>query len=339
MKNYILKDENAVYYECGFSCDNEIFIKLGSESYFITDSRYTLEAEASIKNAQVIEAKKDLISTAKKLLKNIKEISFDPNDWSVADFAKLSQDLKMSFKHAPNFSHQKRIIKSQKEIKIVKKAVLLGAEAFDSFAFHLQESGLNKSEKWLFFDAIEKFKKHGKYDLSFDPIVAFNENAAKPHALPSKKKLDYQDLILVDAGLKYKRYCSDRTRTASFSQDISFVKEQKFSSKKEQKIYDTVLKAQERAIKKVKPGIKARKIDQAAREVIEKAGFGKFFIHSTGHGVGLDIHEMPYISKKSETILEENMIFTIEPGIYIPHKFGVRVEDMVCVTSNGVEIL
>ncbi len=339
MKNYLLKDENAVYYECGFSCDNEIFLKLGDEAYFITDSRYTLEAKANIKNAEVIEAQKDLISTAKKLLKKVKKISFDPTDWSVSDFEKLSNDLKTSFKQKPNFSHQKRIIKSDKEIKTIKKAVSLGAEAFDSFALHLQEHGLNKSEKWLFFDAIEKLQKHGKYDLSFDPIIAVNENAAKPHALPSKKRLNYQDLILVDAGLKYKRYCSDRTRTANFSKDISFSKEQKFSSKKEQKIYDTVLKAQEAAIKRVKPGIKAKKIDQAAREVIEKAGFGKYFIHSTGHGVGLDIHELPYISKKSEIILEENMIFTIEPGIYIPNKFGVRIEDMICVTSNGMELL
>ena len=339
MKNYLLKDENAVYYECGFSCDNEIFIKLGDEAYFITDARYTLEATASIKNAKVIEAEKDLISSAKKLLKNIKKISFDPNDWSVADFAKLSQDLKTSFKHEPNFSHQKRIIKSKKEIKIIKKAASLGTKAFDAFALHLQQHGIEKSEKWLFFDAIEKFQKHGKYDVSFDPIVAINENSAKPHALPSKKKLNYQDLILVDAGLKYKRYCSDRTRTSPFSQEISFSKNQKFGSKKEQKIYDTVLKAQEEAIKRVKPGIKAKKVDQAAREVIEKAGFGKFFIHSTGHGVGLDIHELPYISKTSEIILEENMIFTIEPGIYLPTKFGVRIEDMVRVTSDGVEIL
>ncbi len=339
MKNYLLKDENAVYYECGFSCDNEIFIKLGDEAYFITDSRYTLEAKASIRNTQVITAPKDLISSAKKILKNVKKISFDPHDWSVADFQKLSQDLKTTFKPKENFSHQKRIIKSKEEIKIIKKAVSLGAKAFDSFALHLQKRGITKSEKWLFFDAIEKFQKHGKYDLSFDPIVAIDENSAKPHALPSKKELNYQDLILVDAGLKYKRYCSDRTRTAMFSENISFSKEQKFSSKKEQKIYDTVLKAQEAAIKKVKVGIKAKKIDQAAREVIEKAGFGKFFIHSTGHGVGLDIHELPYISAKSEIILEENMIFTIEPGIYLPNKFGVRIEDMVCVTSNGMELL
>ncbi len=339
MKNYLLKDENAVYYECGFSCDNEIFIKLGNEAYFITDSRYTLEAKEHIKNAEVIEAEKDLISTAKDLIKRVKKISFDPNNWSVSDFTKLSEDLKTSFKHEANFSHQKRIIKSEKEIKIIKKAVSLGAKAFDKFALHLQKKGVDKSEQWLFFDAIEKFQKHGKYNLSFDPIIALNENAAKPHALPSKKRLNYRDLILVDAGLKYKRYCSDRTRTASFSKNISFSKEQNFSSKKEQKIYDTVLKAQESAIKKVKAGIKAKKIDQAAREVIEKAGFGKFFIHSTGHGVGLDIHELPYISQKSEIILEENMIFTIEPGIYIPNEFGVRIEDMIQVTSNGMEIL
>ncbi len=341
LHNYILRNENALYYECGFSCDNAIFIKLGAEAFFITDPRYTLEATESIKGAEVVEAERDLYQKAVEILKDAKisELHFDPNDWSVAAFEKLSCSLDITFTQAPNFSQKKRIIKSSHEIAIIKQAAILGAAAFDAFATHLNQHGLGKSEKYLFFDAIEKFQKHGEYALSFEPIVALNENAAKPHALPSEKIMQMGDHLLVDAGLKYQRYCSDRTRCAQIDGTINFSKQQTFSDATRQKVYDTVLKAQEASIKAVRAGVKANEIDKAGREVIEKAGFGKYFIHSTGHGVGLDIHEEPFISKKSETMIEEDMIFTIEPGIYLPDKFGVRIEDMVRVRGDGVEIL
>jgi len=341
MINYILRDENAVYHECGFSCDNELFIKLGNEAFFITDPRYSLEAKETIKNAEVIEAKRDLYSEVKKILKEskVKKIFYDPNNFTVAQFNKLKQSLKITFKVAPNFSQKKRIIKSEEEIEFIKTAVKLGSDAFDSFAKSLQKDGKNRSEKYINFMALKELTSSGVYDLSFEPITAINENSAKPHAYASDKVLKDSSLLLVDAGLKYKRFCSDRTRTAEFNKDINFDKQQKFSDKKMQKIYDIVLKAQEAAIKIAKPGIKASDIDKAARDVIDKAGYAKQFVHSTGHGVGLDIHELPVISTKSSMIIEENMIFTIEPGIYLPDKFGVRIEDMVRVTSSGVEIL
>ena len=341
MINYILRNENAVYHECGFSCDNELFIKLGNEAFFITDPRYSLEAKEKVKNAEVIEAPRDLYSEAKKILKKskIKKIFYDPCNFSVAQFNKLKQSLKITFKVAPNFSQKKRIIKSEEEIELIKKAVKLGSDAFDNFAKSLQKDGKNRSEKYINFMAVKELSSSGIYDLSFEPITAINENAAKPHAYASDRVLKEGSLLLVDAGLKYKRFCSDRTRTSEFNKDINFSKEQKFSDKKMQKIYDLVLKAQEASIKKSKPGVKANEIDKAGRDIIEKAGYGKYFVHSTGHGVGLDIHELPVISKKSSMIIEENMIFTIEPGIYLPDEFGVRIEDMVRVTSNGVEIL
>jgi len=341
LHNYILRDENAVYYECGFSCDNVIYLRLGSEAFFITDPRYVLEAKEFVKGAEVIDAQKALYEKAVELIKKskIKELHFDPNDWSVSAFEQLSKTLPITFTQATNFSQKKRIIKSSDEIEIIKKAAKLGASAFNALAKHINEFGLDKTEKYLFFDAIEKFQKHGEYALSFEPIVALNENAAKPHALPSTKILQLGDHLLVDAGLKYQRYCSDRTRCAEIDGNISFVKKQSFKNPTRQKVYDTVLKAQEASIKAVRAGVKAHEIDKAGRDVIDKAGFGKYFIHSTGHGVGLDIHEEPFISKTSKTLIEENMIFTIEPGIYLPDEFGVRIEDMVRVTADGVEIL
>jgi Xaa-Pro aminopeptidase len=341
--NYILRDENAVYYECGFSCDNVVFLKLGSEAFFITDARYTTQAAELVKNAEVLLGdRRDLFITVRSLIEKAKitELSFNPSEWSVAGFAKFSQDLSsVEFKQVPNFSQQKRIIKSSDELSILKNASHLGKVAFDNFANFLVNKGLHVSEQRLHFEAEAIFKNFGELELSFSPIVALGKNAAKPHALPSTDTLSSKELVLVDAGVKYKRYCSDRTRVAEFNHSLNFGKSQNFSDAKRQKIYDTVLRAQEAGIKKAKPGVKASEVDAACRNVISDARFAEFFIHSTGHGVGLDIHELPIISTKSETVLEEGMVFTIEPGIYLPGEFGVRIEDTVVATSNGVEVI
>ena len=340
MKNFILQNENAIYFECKFSCDNVIFLNLGKDRFFITDSRYTTEAKEYAKKCEVIESS-NLIETTKEILKKnkIKKIQFDPNDFTYASYTKLSEDTKTEFIQKPNFSKQKRIIKSDKEISILKKAADAGRVGFKELAKYIRKNGFNQTEQFLFFKAFEKMTQTGKLDISFEPIIAINENAAKPHALPTSKKLKLNDLILVDAGIKYKRYCSDRTCTsvADF-ETFNFKREQKFKNEKHQKIYDIVLKAQLNAIENARTGMKASEIDKLTRDVIEKAGYGKYFIHSTGHGVGLDIHEFPFINSKSDVIIEDNMVFTIEPGIYLPNEFGVRIEDTI-VMQNGKAVI
>ncbi len=340
MKNYILLNENAIYYECGFSCDNVVYIKLGSEAFFITDSRYTIEANEYAKKCTVIESS-NFIEDTKKILKKskVKKITFDPNDFKLSFYQNLTKDLKIDFVQKENFSKLKRVIKSDEEIEILKKAAKIGRKGFKELASFIRKNGYNKSENYLHFKAIEKMSALGKNDLSFDPIVAFNKNAAKPHALPTNKKLKLHDLILVDAGVKYKRYCSDRTCTSNVDfENFSFKREQKFKNKKHQKIYDIVYKAQLNAINKVRVGMKASKVDKLTRDLIVDSGYGEYFVHSTGHGVGLDIHEFPNINSKSDIIIEDNMVFTIEPGIYIPNEFGVRIEDTV-VMKNGKAII
>jgi Xaa-Pro aminopeptidase len=340
--NYILRDENAVFFECGFSCDNVVFLRLGSEAFFITDARYTTEAKETIRHAAVLEGdRRDLLKTARLLIRKsgIKALAYNPQEWTVDAFARLSEKLTITLQKKPNFSQEKRIIKSEMELDILKKAALFGKDAFHRFGEFLKHDGLGMDEKMAHFQAEAIFKYHGQLGLSFSPIVAFDANAAKPHALPSSKILEKGTLVLLDAGVKYARYCSDRTRTAFFDGELQFEKEQVFGDPFTQKVYDTVLFAQEAALKVVKVGIKAKEIDKAAREVIEKAGFGNYFIHSTGHGVGLDIHELPVIGVRSQTLIEENMVFTIEPGIYLPEQLGVRVEDAIIVRSHGAELM
>lgn len=340
--NYILKDENAQYYECGFSCDNAIFLRLGSEAFFITDARYTTEASGLIQNATVLEGdRRDLLKTARLMMRKsgIKTLAYNPSEWSVGAYARLSDTLRLAFQKKPNFSQQKRMIKTEVELELLKKAALFGKDAFHRFGEFLKHDGLGCDEKMAHFEAESIFKYRGQLGLSFSPIVALGENAAKPHALPTQKMLQKGDLVLLDAGVKYQRYCSDRTRTSFFDEHFNFEKEQHFSDAFMQKVYDTVLFAQEAALKAVKVGVRAKMIDKAARDVIDKAGFGEFFVHSTGHGVGLDIHELPVIGSRSETMIEENMVFTIEPGIYLPERFGVRIEDTIIVRSEGAELM
>ncbi len=341
---FIHTDENAVYYECGYSNDNCIYLSLGRESYLLTDSRYTLDAttvlhKTSPNTKVVIDF--DLSTRAAKLIgkSKIRKIIFDPKEWDFQRITQMKERTKLKWVAKLSLSHKKRIIKTQTEIEILAKAVKQGARAFRDFAMMIDEEGVGKTEKELHFLAQNFMRRFGKNDLSFDPIVAIGANAAKPHAHPTDRVLAEDDLLLFDAGLKYKRYCSDRTRTVRVRDGFVFNKKQKFGAKKIQKAYDAVLKAHDKQIEKAEVGMRAREIDKIGREIIDKAGFGKYFIHSTGHGVGLDIHELPIISGRSKTKIEDGMVYTIEPGIYIPDAFGIRIEDMVVMQEGSARVL
>jgi len=338
--NYIVfKNENALYFECGYSCDNAIFLSLGGDKFFITDSRYAIDANTHIDNAKVCVSNSLLDKLIEILKKHkVKKVAIDPKEWDIFSFNNLKENIPTKIKYLLSFSHKKRIIKSNKEVKFLSKAVKIGKKAFVKVAEKIALcKNLNEYELNFLSESI--LRDYGKRDISFSPILAVNKNASKPHAQPTSKKLKKGDLLLFDAGVKYKRYCSDRTRTAHFDSNIKFTYRQKFNSKKIQKAYDTVLKAHDVAIKKARSGMRAKDIDRLARNIIEKAGLGKYFVHSTGHGVGLDIHEMPYISSRSDTIIEDGMVYTIEPGVYIEGEFGIRIEDMVVMSNGKAKVL
>ena len=310
-------------------------MQLGSERFFITDPRYTEEAKSLVENCEVIESS-NLIESVKDILKSHSKLKliFDPYEWNVAEFEKLSLGLNLVPKQY--FSKNRRIIKTDLEIQYLSTASKYGKVGFNTFREYLSVKGIGKKERELHFKMKNILQQKGSLELSFDPIVAFNENTSKPHALPTDRRLSNGDLVLVDAGVKYNRYCSDRTETFMFQNTkFSSVK----MSQKVQKIYDVVQKAHDEVILKVRSGMKASEVDKLARDVISKAGFGDNFIHSTGHGVGLDIHEYPNISAKSDMIIEDNMVFTIEPAIYIPDFLGVRIEDMVVMKNGRAKVL
>jgi Xaa-Pro aminopeptidase len=338
--NCIHRDESALYYACGYSCDNAIYLRLGSEAFFVTDGRYRVDAEANVQDAQVLIAN-DLAKTVAKIIRKsgVKKMTYDPKEWDVYTFEKIKAETKAEWKAKLMLSQKQRIIKTPDEIKLLSKAVRIGARAFDEFAALVDVAGVGLSEKKLFQAAQAAMHGDEGRALSFEPIVAIGANAAKPHAHPAKTKLGRDDLLLFDAGIKYRGYCSDRTRTVRVKKRFVFDYDQKFKDKQTQKAYDTVLKAHDKAVSRARSGMRASKVDAIARSVIDTAGFGKYFVHSTGHGVGLDIHELPFISSRSRTRIKDGMVYTIEPGIYIPGKFGIRIEDMVVMKNGKAKVL
>nr|WP_104752454.1 aminopeptidase P family protein [Helicobacter baculiformis] len=340
MNAHFTTDENAQYFACGYSCDHGIFLQLEDRAFFITDARYTLEARQSVQAGVEVVESADLWTKAIELAHKTPKLYFDKAQISVQIYERLATGLGgCELVGEIDYHRKQRIVKSEAEIALLKRAQALNVEAFESFARHVA-SAQGHVERALQFKSKEFLTCSGAYDLSFEPIVAINANAAKPHALPSPEvRLQKGDLLLADMGIKYKRYCADRTRTAFFDGEFSFERTQYFKDKTLQKIYDVVRKAQESTIENLRAGMTGKEIDAIARGVIAESGYGEFFAHSTGHGIGLDIHELPFISPRSETIIEEGMVFSVEPGIYIPGQYGVRIEDLVVVKHSRAEVL
>ena len=227
---------------------------------------------------------------------------------------------------ASNCINKVRMIKDKEEIKLLRESSQINDLTMNDIipAVHPSLTELELSHKLPEF-----YCSHGGNGYLVDPIVSYGANCADAHHKPDQTKLSIGDSIVFDMGIPYKSYCSDMTRTVFFG-DVS---------KKFESIYHIVLKAQLAASAAVKPGIRCCDIDKIGRDIIAAEGYGKFFTHRIGHNIGIEGHEFPSISANNEMLLEEGMVFSVEPGIYIPNEGGVRIEDLVVVTANGCEIL
>ncbi|NJE54886.1 Xaa-Pro peptidase family protein [Thermococcus sp. 21S9] len=214
-----------------------------------------------------------------------------------------------------------RMRKDPEEIRLMEKAAKVVDEVFEEI-LSWDLVGMTERELALKIELAIRERSDG---ISFEPIVASGENGANPHHEPGNRKLRKGEVVILDYGARWKGYCSDITRTIALGEpDERLVK-----------IYEIVWEAQERAFQAVREGVKAKEIDGTARRTIEEAGYGEYFTHRTGHGLGLDVHEEPYIGPDGEVVLENGMTFTIEPGIYVPGLGGVRIEDDVVVEGRG----
>ncbi|MFH7819807.1 M24 family metallopeptidase [Neobacillus thermocopriae] len=219
-----------------------------------------------------------------------------------------------------------RMIKDEKELKIIEEACSLADYAIE---FGVSEIKEGKSELDV-LNAIEyALKQKGVTEMSFSTMVLTGANAASPHGTPGNNKIQKGDLVLFDLGVVVDRYCSDITRTVAYG-DIN---------DKQKEIYDTVLKAQLAALEVSKPGVTAQEVDLTARRIIADAGYGEYFPHRLGHGLGISVHEYPSLTETNPLVIKEGMVYTIEPGIYVPGIAGVRIEDDVYITANGARTL
>ena len=238
-------------------------------------------------------------------------------DWLI----ELSRTIRMNPYPLSLVMRELRIRKDRDEIRLMEKAAKVVDDVFEEI-LSWDLVGMKERELALRIEIEIRERSDG---ISFEPIVASGENGANPHHEPSERKLGKGDMVILDYGAKWKGYCSDITRTIALGEpDERLIR-----------IYEVVWEAQERAFQAVREGIQAGEIDAMARKTIEEAGYGKYFTHRTGHGLGLDVHEEPYIGPGEETVLENGMTFTIEPGIYVPGLGGVRIEDDVVVERRG----
>lgn len=296
-------------------------------AYLIIDFRYIEKARNTVKNCTVME-QENLTEQINSLMKkhNAKSLAVESMDMTLSRMSFLEKkfpDIEfIKSDELSNNIYDMRTIKSTEEIEKIHKAQKIAEKAFDEILGFIRP-GVTEREIALKLDNC--MLENGAEGLSFETIALAGANTSMPHGVPGNYKVKNGDFVLMDFGAVYDGYHSDMTRTVCVGQ----------SSEKMGKIYDIVLKAQLEALKKVKSGITGSELDGYARDIIDESGYGDFFGHSLGHGVGMEIHEFPTASSKSETILKENMVVTVEPGIYLPGKFGVRIEDFVVVTENS----
>lgn len=325
----LITSETNIRYLTDFANSEGTLFVTKSAAYLLVDFRYGEAAQKRVTSCEVIVFD-NLAETVKDLIKkhNIEEVIIEASDVTV----KRAQGLKKLFAECScqmicddrldKLLSNLRIIKSPEEIAQVEKAQRITEEAYLEL-LNIVKVGVTEAQLALELEFL--MRKKGASGVSFDLITIAGKKTSMPHGVPDNSVVQNGDFVTFDIGAVYDGYHSDMTRTIAVG-DVS---------DEQREIYSIVLEAQLAALSKVKSGVKACDVDKTAREIIEKAGYGEYFKHSTGHGVGLEIHEQPFVSPKSSTILSEGMIITVEPGIYLPDKFGVRIEDMVAVTKDA----
>ena len=318
-----------VRYLSGYAGSNGLMLVLEGEAHFFTDPRYALEASKSI-TCKVHIAKGPLVEAAIQVVKRkkLKKIGFDPGALTHEAFRKLDDALPMgqSLVAVGKLVEELRAVKSPHEIGLIRRSVQANSEAF---ARTVKRVKPGVREREIAAELEFQMRVLGAEKPAFETIVASGEQSALPHARPSGRRLGENELLLIDVGATLEGYASDMTRVMCAGVPAKRVRD----------LYQAVLEAQLTALNEVRPGIEASKVDRAARDVLKRHKLEREFVHSTGHGLGLEIHEMPRVGRKEKTKLRAGMVITIEPGAYIDGLGGVRIEDTVLVTERGCEVL
>ncbi len=323
MQGMIVSNPINVRYLTGINAEGVLLITR-KENHYITDSRYIEDVHSTVTiDDEIIVSNFTDISPYdyENFFSFCENVGFEENYITYAQYKNYMQKYKVNnFEETENMIEKQRMVKDEEEIAKIQKACELTDACFE----HLQKFiKIGMTEKEVAYEIENYFLRNGADGLSFETIVASGKNSSKPHAITTEKTIEKGDPITIDFGCKYQGYCSDMTRTifAGYVPD------------RMKPIYDLVLKDQLQTLEDMKEGAIIRNLSRNVENDFKL--YGHNLIHSLGHGVGLDIHEIPYISGKNDNILKENMVVTDEPGIYLPGEFGIRIEDTVLITKTG----
>ncbi len=324
----LLTSRYSRHYGVEFDIAEGVAIVTKNGCRYFTDSRYIESAQNHIRDFEVLEMNRE--NNYYKLINqaitdfSITKLGFEEDYLTVAEYNSYAEKLDTSLVPFNEQIHQFRAVKEGWELERMRQAQKITDRAFSEV---LEKIKAGMTEKQLQAELIYCLYKNGGDGLSFDPIVVSGPNTSLPHGVAGDRVICEGDFITMDFGVVYQGYCSDMTRTVAVGYATEEMKE----------VYNTVLKAQEAALAATKAGITGREIDGIARQVITDAGYGKYFGHGYGHSLGMEVHELPSCSPGGQTVMQVNMISSAEPGIYLPGKFGVRIEDVVIFQENGCE--
>src|SRR5690625_586995 len=315
-------------YVTNFTGTAGIVVISHNDQFLLTDFRYVEQAEAQAKEFTIIEHPGPIELTLKNLLQQLqaKRIGFEANDITYAQYARFKELLDGKLIPVKGLIEDLRMIKSTDELNILKKAAHIADQAFEHIQSYIKPGvkEIDIANELEFF-----MRQKGATSSSFDIIVASGVRSALPHGVASSKEIQSGELVTMDYGALYQGYCSDITRTVAVGEINTEL----------QNIYDTVLEAQLRGVAGIKPSMSGKEADALTRDYITEKGYGENFGHSTGHGIGLEVHEGPSLSHRADTALAPGMVVTVEPGIYVPDVGGCRIEDDLLITESGNERL
>jgi Xaa-Pro aminopeptidase len=326
---FLVTNLHNIRYLVGYSGSNGLLMVHSGEALFLTDFRYQEQAREEVRGCQTRISARDLFEDLPEVpqARRVRRLGFEPESLTYAQFSRLRKKLR----HARWIPlarpvEQFRRIKDREELHLIRRAAAIADRAFKE-SLPLVQPGVR--ERDLAAELDYRLRRLGATAPAFETIVASGPRSALPHATPTSRRIRKGDFIVFDLGAQFGGYCSDMTRTVLVGKPTA----------RHREVYELVLRAQAAALKAARAGVKAALVDRAARQIIEQAGYGKNFGHALGHGVGLEVHELPGLSSRSENTLEKDEVVTIEPGVYVPGWGGVRIEDLVRVTKGGCEIL
>lgn len=315
-------------YITGFTGSAGTALITANKAVFITDFRYTEQASAQASDFDIVEHKGGIAKEVSKLVSenNVKRLGFEKDYTTYSEYLSYEKSFSAELVPVTRWIEELRMIKTPDELEVMKKAAKIADDAFAHIQDYIKPGvpEIEISNELEFF-----MRRQGATSSSFDTIVASGIRSALPHGVASDKKIESGELVTLDYGALYNGYCSDITRTVAVGEISVELKE----------IYDIVLEANLRGVKGTRPGITGKEADSLTRDYITEKGYGEQFGHSTGHGLGLEVHEGPGLSFRSDIILKPGMVVTVEPGIYVQGLGGCRIEDDIVITDTGNERL